>query len=252
MKVLVNGQLIEYKDEGKGTVVLLLHGWGSNLHTFDALATDLKKHHRVIRFDFSGMGASPKPDDSWGVSEYAQLTADFLKKLNVETVDVLVGHSFGGRVIIKGFADSVLTANKVILLGAAGPRSKETAKRIIFKALAKAGRVATSLPGIKKAQPALRRTLYGAAGATDYLDAGTMQKIFINTVNEDLGPFVSAITVPTLMIWGENDDQVPVRVAESMQKMIAQSQLIVVPGAGHFVHEDDYSAVQKEIEAFLG
>jgi len=58
MKVLVNNQLIEYKDEGSGRVVLLLHGWGTNLATFDQLAGHLAKKFRVIRFDFPGFGQS--------------------------------------------------------------------------------------------------------------------------------------------------------------------------------------------------
>lgn len=251
MKVLVDGQLIEYKDEGKGKAVLLLHGWGSSLATFNEMATYLSKKFRVIRLDFPGFGASPKPSNDWGVEQYARLTAAFLKKLKVTELHAVAGHSFGGRVIIKGFSTKVLTADKVVLLGAAGPKPSQKAKKLIFQSIAKVGKAATALPGLRKLRPKLQRKLYAAAGSTDYLEAQAMRQIFLNTVNEDLLPEVSAIDVSTLMIWGENDQEVPVSDARRMQALIKRSELIVVPDAGHFVHIDDAAEVKTRLEAFL-
>lgn len=251
MKVLVNGQLIEYKDEGKGKTVLLLHGWGSGLSAFDELAAALKRQYRVVRLDFPGFGASPKPTDEWGVGEYAQLTAAFLKKLNIKNPHALIGHSFGGRVIIKGFSLGVLGAEKVVMLGAAGPRPRQGVKRLAFKVVAKAGKAVTALPGLRSARTRLRSGLYKAAGSSDYLQAGDMQRIFVNTVNEDLMPVVHSIDRPVLMVWGEHDQEVPVAVAKRMRDQLRDAELVVVPDAGHFVFIDDPKSVLREIEAFL-
>jgi len=251
MKVLVDGQLIEYKDEGKGKVVVLLHGWGMNLGTYDALAADLSSKFRVVRLDFPGFGGSPKPDDSWGVGEYAQLTAGFLQKLKITNVSTLIGHSFGGRVIIKGISSGSLKSDKVVLMGSAGVKPKDAVRKQVFKVIAKTGKVATKLPGLKKLRPFLQEKLYAAAGSTDYLRAEKLQKIFVNTVNEDLLPNVSSITQKTLMIWGETDDQTPVADAEKMKEKLKDASLIVVPDAGHFVYSDAYPLVIKELRKFL-
>ncbi len=53
------------------------------------------------------------------------------------------------------------------------------------------------------------------------------------------------------MIWGENDTEVPLRDAERMKEQLGHATLIVVPGAGHFVHNDEPSIVEAEIGAFL-
>lgn len=251
MKVLVQDQLIEYKDEGAGRVVLLLHGWGASLSTFDQLAQFLAVGYRVIRLDFPGFGGSPKPSTEWGVGEYATLTAAFLEKLKVESVYATAGHSFGGRVIIKGIHTGVLAPEKVILMGAAGIKPPQTAKKSALRLVAKVGKVVTSIPGLKGVQAGLRRKLYSAAGSTDYLDAGAMQKIFLKTVNEDLLPAVSSITQPALLLWGENDNETPVADGELMHQRIVGSRLVVIPNAGHFVYIDQFETVKNEIGSFL-
>ena len=251
MKVLVNGQLIEYKDEGKGKTIVLLHGWGSNLGSFDELTRFLTKSYRVVRLDFPGFGSSPKPSDEWNVDSYAQLTAAFLKKLDVTSVYAIMGHSFGGRVIIKAISKNYINPEKVVLFGAAGIKPKQQIKKSVYKLIAKTGKAVTSLPGLKALQPKLRRRLYESAGATDYLNAEAMRPIFLNTINEDLIALLADISQPTLMVWGENDHEVPVSDAQTMHGLIKHSQLIVVPGAGHYVFIDDPTAVQNEVRNFL-
>jgi pimeloyl-ACP methyl ester carboxylesterase len=251
MKVLVNGQLIEYKTEGKGKAVLLLHGWGSSLSTFDSLAKALSPHYKVVRFDFPGFGASPKPADDWGVTEYAALTADLLKKLKINALHAVVGHSFGGRVIIKGYSSGVLTADKVVLIGAAGIKPARTLRRAAFGVAAKAGKVVTAFPGLRSLRTKLRKALYTAAGSTDYLEAKAMQKIFLKTINEDLTPEISTVTSPSLLLWGEHDTEVPVRDAKIMNELLGDSELVIIPGAGHFVHTDESESVEKKIKEFL-
>ena len=251
MQIMVNGQLVQYKDEGNGPVIVLLHGWGANLGSFDSIAGYLSKKFRVIRIDFPGFGGSPKPPDSWGVGEYAALTAGVLEKLEIKKVYALGGHSFGGRVIIKGVATKVLSADKLILIDTAGVRPADSAKKSVLRVIAKSGKAITSLPGLKKLQPALRKNLYAAAGTTDYLEAEAMQKIFLNTINEDLLPYVHELTQPPLLIWGENDTETPVADAYRLMNELPDGELLVVPDAGHFVYLDDPLAVQKAIEAFV-
>lgn len=251
MQIMVNNQLVTYRDEGKGRVVVLLHGWGAHSASFDEVTGYLSKQFRVIRFDFPGFGGSPKPADDWGVGEYAQLTAGVLKKLGIDAVYAFGGHSFGGRVIIKGVATGMLSAEKLLLIDAAGVRPSTSAKKHLLKMIAKTGKAVTALPGLRALQPALRRRLYKAAGTTDYLEAEAMQKIFLNTINEDLLPLVHKLTQPTLLIWGEHDRETPVGDAYKILNDLSAGELVVVPDAGHFVYIDQPKAVQKAIEAFL-
>jgi len=251
MKVLVHDQLIEYKDEGSGRVVVLLHGWGTNLGTFDQLASRLTQQFRVIRFDFPGFGQSPKPSDNWHVREYAQLTRDLLQKLKIDDIHAVIAHSFGGRVVIKGVSQGYLKPKNVVLIGAAGVKPRQSMMKNFYKGLAKVGKLVTSVPVLNKIQPMLRKRLYSAAGSTDYLQAHHMQQIFLNVINEDLLPEVSSITQPTLLLWGENDTETPLSDAHAMQGALSNGRLVVVPDAGHFVYTEAYDTVVQELEAFL-
>lgn len=251
MKILVDGQMLEYKDEGSGPIVIMLHGWGTNLSTFDNIAKKLTEKFRVLRLDFPGFGASPKPSDDWHVGDYGRLVSGLIDKLKLGQVYALIGHSFGGRVIIKGVADGNLKPEKVVLIGSAGVKSDATIKTRSFAVIAKTGRVVTALPALNKLRPALKKKLYGAAGSSDYAEASQMKNIFLNTINEDLLPYIHQISQPTLLIWGESDTETPVADAYKMLNELPNADLSVVADAGHFVYLDQPEKVEQALELFL-
>lgn len=251
MKILVNDQLIEYKDEGSGRVLLLLHGWGVDSTIFDKLTCDLAKKFRVIRFDFPGFGQSLKPNFDWNVDDYARMTRDFITKLKINEVYATIGHSFGGRIIIKGISQGYLHPKKVVLMGSAGVKPKSTVKKRIYYVIAKAGKIVSFLPGLKKIQSKLRKSLYYLVGSNDYVQSGQMKQIFINTINEDLLPEVSKIFQPTHLIWGIEDKETPISDAQKILQRLKNGHLSVVQGAGHFVFVDKFDEVKKELGKFL-
>jgi pimeloyl-ACP methyl ester carboxylesterase len=251
MKVIVNNQLLEYEDRGNGRVVLMLHGWGVDLHTFDRLVDYLSQKYRVIRFDFPGFGKSPKPTLDWLVDDYARLVRDLLQKLNITDLYAVIAHSFGGRVTIKGISQDYFKPNQVILIGTAGVKPTQSVKKTIYKTIAKIGKIATALPLLNKLQPKLRQKLYSMVGSTDYLQADQMKKIFLNTINEDLLPEVKNIKQPTLLIWGENDTETPLNDAKLILNNLRHGQLRVIKNSGHFVYIEAFDKVIKEIDGFL-
>ena len=253
MKVLVDGQLIEYKQEGGGKAVLLLHGWGTSLASFDTLAAHLvEKGFQVYRFDFPGFGGSPVPSSDWSVGDYVALTAAFVQKMKITKLHAVMGHSFGGRVIIKGVGTGALQPEKVVLMGAAGIKPKKTAKKVAFQAIAKTGKAVTSLPGLAGVRRKLQASLYAAAGSTDYLLSGPMKQIFLNTINEDLQQYLPNIQQPALLVWGEHDTETPLSDGKTMHSQLPDSELVVVPAAGHFAFDDDFGTVARAIDGFVG
>ena len=251
MKVLINNQLINYTDEGSGRVLLFLHGWGANLNTFDQLAKYFSKKFRVIRFDFPGFGGSPKPSDDWSVDDYAKLTQNLLEKLKINKLDAIIAHSFGGRIVVKGIDKKYLNPDGVVLMGAASIKPKMTIKLRLYKIIDKIGKIITLLPGINKLRPKLRKYLYKSAGSLDYMQSDQMKKIFLNVINEDLTDKISSVNQPTLLIWGENDNETPVADARLVQGLIKNSKLVVIADAGHFVYSDAQEKVIEYLDEFL-
>ena len=91
--VEVDGTFIHYVDEGKGMPIILLHGTGSSLHTWDLWAERLKDKYRVLRITLPGFGLSgPRSDKKYKIKDYVNLLEDFVEKIGVEKV--LSGRKF--------------------------------------------------------------------------------------------------------------------------------------------------------------
>lgn len=249
MKVVINDQLIEYSIVGSGPNVFMLHGWGQDMQCFNDICTSLSKKYTVIRFDFPGFGGSSIPKIDWSIDDYANITKSFLEKIKVDKLYAVIGHSFGGRVIFKGF--DILKPQKVILIGSAGIKPKPSNQKILLKMIAKTGKIFTNLPLINKHQSKIKQKFYKKIGSSDYINSNQLKGTFLNVINKDLTEYISKIDVPTLLIWGDNDNETPVNDAIKMNEMIKNSQLITYPGAGHFVFQERSVQVIKNIEDFL-
>src|SRR3989338_8222975 len=98
MNIIVDSLLTNYRDEGRGRVMLMLHGWSSDLESFYSLAEWAKPHYRVIRLDLPGFGKTQKLDRPWTLDDYVAFIKAFLAKIKVSDITVLVGHSMGARI----------------------------------------------------------------------------------------------------------------------------------------------------------
>lgn len=248
MKVIVQNLAVEYQDEGTGHVILLLHGWQDNLHTFDALASLLSPTARVIRLDLPSFGRSEVPEEVWGLGDYIQFVQDFIDKLNIQ-VDTLAGHSFGGRIAIKGLATQHFNPNKIILIASAGIAQRRTFRNTILMILAKIGGAIFSVPPFTLWGDQVRKKIYAALGS-DYHDAGTLKGTFLKAISEDLSADAQRIATPTLLIWGSEDREILLSDGQRLSRLIPNSQLKIIPGAGHFVHQEKPREVAGLIREF--
>jgi pimeloyl-ACP methyl ester carboxylesterase len=245
--VVVDGRLVNYVDEGKGKVVLILHGWGSSGRVFSEMIKDLAKGYRVVAPDFAGFGGSAEPAAAWDVAGYVRWTKDFLEKLGVKEVFAILGHSFGGRVVLKGVGEGVLSAEKLILVDSAGLKPRVSARRKVVASMSKVGKVLFR----GKVGERIKKSVYDRIGARDYVEASPLMKeVFKKTVSEDLRKYISGIKTKSLVIWGEDDLDTPVADAYELAE-IKGARLVILPEAGHYVFFDKPAEVLREIREFL-
>src|SRR3989338_3135342 len=205
MKIIVNNLAVEYEDTGTGSVILLLHGWKDDLHTFDEVVPLLSSTFRIVRIDLPGFGGTELSRVAWSTEEYARFVKGFCGKLGI-VPDAVVGHSFGGRVILKGTSEGILSPKKIVLIDSAGLAQYKTFHAKFFLFAAKAGKAALFfLP--QRIQDRFRRRLYGAAGSGDYMNihSGVLKKTFLKAIREDLSDCAREIHVPTLLICCDRD-----------------------------------------------
>lgn len=249
MKTVVQNLVVEYENEGAGPVILMLHGWKDTLHTFDGIASPLMKTHRVLRLDMPGFGGSEMPKGTWDISAYVDFVEKFIGKLHLD-VDTIIGHSFGGRITIKGVGTGVLKPRHVVLVSAAGLAKRKTIRNTLLAALSKIGRIATAIPPFSFRRQELRRKLYKAIGS-DYFNAGVLKDTFVKVVSEDLSEYAKKISVPTLIVWGSSDDTTPIEQADRIHSLVRGSVLKVIDGGGHFVHCQKPTETADEIKKFI-
>jgi pimeloyl-ACP methyl ester carboxylesterase len=248
MQVVINKLLINYQAAGKGPVVVLVHGWGDDLINFNKMQKTLAKHYRVLSLDLPGFGKSTTPDRGWSLDDFSKFLADFVHKLDV-SVYCYLGHSNGGAILINGLASKQLKSDKLILIAAAGIRGTEQFKKKAILVGAKLGKLPLKLLPTDY-QLELKKRLYKVIKS----DAGVnpqMLETFKKIVRQDVTKDASKLHLPTLIIYGREDQVTPPEYGQIYHKLIDDSKLELVNGAGHFVHLQKPDQVEKLIEGFL-
>ncbi len=249
MKLIVQNLAVEYQDEGSGPVLLFLHGWQDNLHSLDAVSKELVQRYRVISVDLPGFGKSELPREAWDLDCYIRFVHDFVQKLQLQ-VFAFIGHSFGGRITVKGIGTKQLQAEKIILIGAAGLAKNKTLKTLAIKSVAKTMGLISYIPPLLFWRKALRTRLYRAIGS-DYHNAGPLKATLVKVTREDLATFAQQITIPTLLIWGADDTATPLADGRRYAQLISGSELKVIENSGHFIHQQQAPLVATMINQFL-
>jgi pimeloyl-ACP methyl ester carboxylesterase len=250
MQVIVNNLAVEYKDEGAGKTLLFLHGWQDNLESFNLISDPLCKEYRVVRLDLPGFGKTESPKEPWDLETYTKFVNDFIAKTKID-VYAMAGHSFGGRITIKGTSTGIFHPSKIILIGSAGIARRKTFKNYFYKILAKFGNFITYIPPLIFWREQLRKEMYRRIAGPDYQHAGSLRKTFVKIINEDLSSDAKKITLPALLIWGANDTETPLSDGKRLAEYISGSELKVFNDCGHFVHREKPKEIATLIENFL-
>ncbi|MCC7367718.1 MAG: alpha/beta hydrolase [Chloroflexi bacterium] len=251
--VTVDGVRVVYKEAGPADAppVLVLHGWGANSQAVGSIQAVLRETHRTIAPDLPGFGLSDPPPVPWGAQEYAACVRGLMAALGIARASI-VGHSHGGRTAIVLAATHPELIDRLVLVDSAGLRPKRQAGYYARVYAYKAGRKALATPPFNGplGNP-LRRLFDARFGSADYRQAGTMRGTLVRVVNEDWRHLLPKIQAPTLLVWGELDDQTPLSDGELMEKLIPDAGLVVFPGAGHYAYADDLGRFARVVGHFL-
>lgn len=255
MQIKIRNLNINYKETGSGQeTVVILQGWGTSCEAYNPVAHVMAKKYRVIQFDFPGFGNSEEPPCGWNVDDYADFFVEFMQKLAVDKA-ILMGHSYGGRVIIKlsNRKDLPFEISKIILVDSAGILPQKTFGQKMkikrYKLLKKIANIPFVYAIFKEMIDEWKKT----QGSADYRAASpVMKQCLVMAVNEDLTGLLSGIRQETLLIWGDADTATPLKDGELMEKLIPNAGLAVINGAGHFSFLDQPMVFERILNSYLG
>jgi len=262
--VVVEGTPIHVRETGPrdAPVVILLHGFGASLHTWDPWAEGLQDRFRVIRFDLPGSGLSP-PDSTGNYTDARAmaLVLGLMERAGIEKAS-LVGNSVGGRIAWTFAARHPERVEGLVLISPDGFAS----------------------PGFEYGEPpevpavmklmryALPRFMLRANIAVGYADPAALTDAVVEryhdlmlapgarnamlermeqTVLTDPVPWLEQIVAPTLLIWGEQDAMIPFSNATDYRRHIADVRLVSFPDLGHLPHEEDPGSSLPAVRDFL-
>ena len=239
MKIKVKDLDVNYIQYGKGKDILLLHGWGQNIEMMKFIGDNFSDRFRITILDFPGFGESEEPHETWTIDKYSEMLEEFVKKVDVKK-PIVMGHSFGGRVAIRYSARNAI--EKLVLFGSPCIRIQENLplKVKMLKGLKK-------IPGMNGIGEYMKQFI----GSRDYKAASpVMRQTLVEVVNEDLSKYAREIEEPTLLIWGDHDDEAPLSDAKELEKIMIDAALIVLPGT-HYAYIENLQQVVNILNSFI-
>ena len=198
--------------------VCFLHGWGMSGKDFNKIETSFD----FITIDIPGFGKSVPFTKSFSPKKYAE----YLNNLIPESVEIIVGHSFGGRIavhmsLLRDYKKLVLIASPLIM-------KKNKKNQFSFYKLYKA------LNKINLISDDLLDQMKDKYGSEDYRNANKILKdTLVMAVNDDLSSILPNITSKVELIYGQDDLVVPLKVGIDSKAIIPNSELTIIPDEGH-------------------
>lgn len=261
----LDGLRIHYLEKGEGTPLVLIHGYTSSTYTWKDQFAELAKQYRVIAVDLKGFGFSDKPDGDYSRRAQGEVVARLLDKLNIERA-WLVGNSMGGETALNVAADHPEKVLGLVLIDSAGVKVQgRTSLAPWYLQLPVVGRLLTALAltSDRLVRAGLEKSFYDDSKITDervsayyqplrtlggQLSATRARAQFELFPVEDKIPLIKA---PTLIIWGAEDELIPLEAGRKLNELITGSKLVVFDKCGHVPHEEMPERVLSEITGFV-
>ena len=249
MYLKIHNLNIYYEKYGeKKQTILILPGWGDTRKTFNYLINNLKNYFTIYILDYPGFGKSTF-NNTLDIFMYSDIINEFIIKLNLEN-SILIGHSFGGRLISILTTKYNIKYKKIILINVAGLKEhniKLFFKTLTYKLLKK---IKYLLPNKLKIK--FQNYLFHKFASNDYKNLDkSLYKTFQNVVKVNLKPYYKKIEIDTLIIWGEKDVITPISMAYKLNKLIKNSYLIKLPGLHHFPYLENPYLISEIIYHYL-
>ncbi|WP_372619701.1 alpha/beta fold hydrolase [Falsiroseomonas sp.] len=260
----VDGVRFHIRDTGprQPKAVLLLHGFGSSLHTWEEWARLIESERRVVRLDLPGFGLTgADPSGDYSDLRAVALLEALLDRLGVQRVD-LVGSSMGGRIAWRFAAERPERVRRLVLMAPDGFASAgfEYGKPIGVSPLMRTLPYTLPTPLLRAglapayADPAALRPEVLARYRAMMLAPGVRQAILDRMATHALvppEPFLRRITAPVLLLWGAADRMVPAPHAADYARILPDSRTVVLPGLGHVPMEEEPARSLAPVRAFL-
>lgn len=266
--ISVNGMDVHFRDEGDAAdsiPIVLIHGTGSSLHTFEGWTAQLKRDYRVVRMDLPGYGLTgPFPDRNYSIDNYVDFLMHFLNSLEIKKC-VLGGNSLGGGIAWSFAAKYPEMVDKLILIDASGYASEAKSVPLAFKI--------AQIPVVKNVFTFITPRFVAKASVENvYADKTKITEALVDryfelTLREgNRQAFIDRFEIKkdsiahnniklieqrTLVLWGEQDLLIPMEKAYQFHNDMPNDTLVIMKNVGHVPMEESPNQSLEMIISFL-
>lgn len=253
----IDGQSVAFRSAGQGPPLVLLHGFLSDSRCWRPQLAGLSADFSVVAWDAPGAGASSDPPDTCTTADYARCLAGLLDALDIERFH-LVGLSWGGILaqevyrLYPGRLRGLVLADTYA--GWKGSLPEAVWKERLATCLGDADAppdtvVGRLLPGMFSESAPAELWDEQAAIMSQFHPPG-FRVMTQSSADMDTRDLLPAIDVPTLLLWGEDDQRSPLHIAEQFRAAIPGAELAVIPGAGHVSNMEQPDAFNDHVRRF--
>ena len=215
------GNIVDASD-----TVLFLHGGGLRASTYSKMLNNLAIKYRVIAPDLPGFGNSSVPNFVWNYSGYVNYLNEFIKNLNLNNI-ILIGHSLGGGIAIH-LAVKSNKIKKLILIDSVGIPPKYSRNKLALKLINKSIKELVFMKDRKTAFITIKDFLHNIVHQDR--NVFTMAKTVENLIYFENKNVFDRINVPTLILWGTQDELFCKDIAYKFSQLIKNSELKFING----------------------
>ena len=267
-RVELPGAEVNYADVGEGKPILFLHGLGGCWRNWLENLPHFARTHRAIALDLPGFGDSPMPSWEIDMAAYGRLVHDFCEKLEIERIAAIVGNSMGGFVSTEAAIEDPSRFERLVLVSAAGISFAESKGRRVDATIRTFEATVPFFSGARElwvTRPRARKLAFGRVFhypnrvrpelLAEQIDPGVRAPGFGESVRAmggyDTRHRLPEIEIPTLVVWGLNDQIVPAEAAIGYHRLIKGSHLEIFERTGHVPQLERPERFNRLVEDFL-
>jgi pimeloyl-ACP methyl ester carboxylesterase len=252
--IQTSGLEIAYERVGRGPPLVFVHGAAEDGRVWRPQLAALADEFTVVAWDEPGAGRSSDVPADFGLADYASCLAAVIEAVGLGPAHV-AGLSWGSTVVQELYRHHPGLVSTLILIGAfAGWKGSLPAEDVAARVegvrqMLDAEPFDPTLPGLFAGEPPAEFVPLLEEIAADVRPESLRTQLFL-MAEADQRDLLPRITVPTLLIWGELDARSPLGVARQFQETIPETELVVIPGAGHVSHLERPEQVNDAVRKF--
>ena len=252
----IDGSKIRYFEVGTSKeTLLLLHGLGASAERWQKVIPLFAKKFRVIVPDLIGFGYSDKPMVDYTTDYFAEFVSKFVNEIGIKKMSI-IGSSLGGQIAAESMINYDVNVKKLVLVSPSGVMKHSTPALNAYISAALYPNTDSALNAFQVMSGRKKIDEKIVSGFIERMQLPNAKMAFMSTLlglsnSEAITEKLQLITIPTLIVWGENDPVIPIDYAQSFVSGINDCRFYKMTGCGHTPYVEKPKAFFQIVADFL-